>query len=110
MNIVKNYKNPFIALMDIGGKLFSSEDLSNFFVKQMNDGSKAIIFIIGGSYGVNPEVKDRANIKISFGKNTWPHNLMKVMLMEQIFRAETIIENRTSVSKKAVPQRACSRE
>lgn len=87
-----NYK--FVVLLDIQGKLFSSEDLAQFFIQQQNNSNKNLIFVIGGAFGVNNLVKNTSNLKISFGKNTWPHNLMKIMLIEQIFRSETIIEGR----------------
>jgi 23S rRNA (pseudouridine1915-N3)-methyltransferase len=63
-------------------------------VKQQNNSVKHLIFIIGGAFGVNDSIKNTVNLKISFGKNTWPHNLMKIMLIEQVFRVETIIDSR----------------
>jgi 23S rRNA (pseudouridine1915-N3)-methyltransferase len=94
LNYIKNFNNVFVVLMDIGGSLVSSEDLVNIIENQKNNSTKNLIFVIGGSYGVGENVKNVANLKISFGRNTWPHNLMKVMLMEQIFRFETIIDGR----------------
>jgi 23S rRNA (pseudouridine1915-N3)-methyltransferase len=92
---LENYKSKYIVLMDIEGILLSSEEIAKVFSDLKEDNSiKNLIFIIGGSYGVDLSIKKLANLKLSFGKNTWPHNLMKVMLMEQIFRAQSIIENR----------------
>ena len=88
------YKSKYIILMEINGALLSSEEISKVFLDlKQNSQIKNLIFIIGGSYGVNFNVKELANLKLSFGKNTWPHNLMKVMLIEQIFRTQSIIDN-----------------
>jgi len=53
-----------------------------------------LTFIIGGSYGVSKEVEDKVQFKLSFSKLTFPHQLMRVILMEQIYRAFTIINNK----------------
>ena len=81
----------FVVLLEIEGRLISSEDLANLFTKSQNEGVKNLVFIVGGSFGVNCEVKKISNLQMSFGKNTWPHNLMKIMLMEQIFRVENML-------------------
>lgn len=89
MQIKEKTKFLEIILLDIYGINHSSEELSNIIYNEIIS-SKNIIFIIGGSNGVSDEVKKNSNKKISFGKNTWPHNLVKIMLIEQIFRAESI--------------------
>ena len=94
LSYIKNLNGNFIVLMDIGGALVSSSDIVNLIENQKNNSIKNLIFIIGGSYGVDENVKKIVNFKMSFGRNTWPHNFMKVMLMEQIFRFETIIDGR----------------
>ena len=73
-------------LLDIEGKLYSSEDLANK-IKQTLLTSSTITFIIGGSYGVSDEVKRSVQERISFGKITMPHNLARVVALEQIYRA-----------------------
>ena len=82
----------YIIALDIRGELISSED----HAKKINDlathGVSTITYIIGGSYGLSKEVLDRADYKISFGKLTYPHQLMRVVLSEQIYRAYTILE------------------
>ena len=73
-------------LLDIGGKLLSSED----FAKEIETSAlsnSTLTFVIGGSYGVSKAVKDAIKDKISFGKITYPHNLARVILVEQIYRA-----------------------
>lgn len=73
-------------LLDIEGKAYSSEDLANK-IKQTLLTSSTITFIIGGSYGVSDEVKRSVQERISFGKITMPHNLARVVALEQIYRA-----------------------
>ncbi|MAY89710.1 MAG: hypothetical protein CMN00_00785 [Rickettsiales bacterium] len=80
-----------IIVLDRKGKDFSSIELSNFFQKQMLNSIQDIIFIIGGPDGLADSFfKDFESI--SFGKNTWPHLLIRVMLIEQIYRSLQIIE------------------
>lgn len=73
-------------LLDIEGKAYSSEELANK-IKQTLLTSSTITFIIGGSYGVSDEVKRSVQERISFGKITMPHNLARVVALEQIYRA-----------------------
>lgn len=73
-------------LLDIEGKAYSSEELANK-IKQTLLSSSTITFIIGGSYGVSDEVKKSVQERISFGKITMPHNLARVVALEQIYRA-----------------------
>lgn len=79
-----------ICLTAVRGDLISSEELASFIKKECDQGHE-ITFIIGGSYGTSNEVYASANKKISFGRITLPHRLMRVVLLEQIYRAFTII-------------------
>lgn len=82
----------FVIAMCIEGNLVSSEDIA----KKLNDITMTkshITFIIGGSLGLSNEVKKRADFKMSFGKITLPHQLMRVVLTEQIYRAFKINAN-----------------
>ncbi len=88
-SILKELKGEVI-LMDIQGKQYSSVDFSSL-IKSNVDTGKELIFVIGGSYGVSEEVKSKATSKISFSKMTFPHTMFRVMLVEQIYRAFTII-------------------
>ena len=84
----------YIILLDREGKEISSLDLS----KKINDitiYNSNITFIIGGSYGVDKEIKDKANEIISFSKLTFPHQIFRVLLLEQIYRSYKIINNET---------------
>ena len=80
-----------IVALDGGGKLLSSTELADFIHKKEVNGDSVITFIIGGSNGLSPEVLSRANLILSFGKITFPHQLFRVVLTEQIYRAFTII-------------------
>lgn len=85
----------FIIVLDILGRSIDSVEFSKKIKDIMLDGISSIDFIIGGSLGISQEVKDKANYSLSFSKFTFPHKLMKVILMEQIYRAFTIINNKT---------------
>ena len=76
-----------VVALCIEGKQVSSEELSEFMEKQPNLGVSHIAFVIGGSYGLSPAVKARADVKLSFSKMTFPHQLFRVLLTEQIYRA-----------------------
>lgn len=88
-------KRSFIIVLDILGRSIDSVEFSKKINDIMLDGISSIDFIIGGSLGISQEVKDKANYSLSFSKFTFPHKLMKVILMEQIYRAFTIINNKT---------------
>ena len=85
----------YVVALCVEGKQISSEELSEFINNSALAGKSHITFIIGGSLGLSDEVKNRADFKLSFSKMTFPHRLMKVILMEQIYRAFTIIEGKT---------------
>lgn len=79
-----------VVLLDIQGTLVSSEDVSQLLQTYAGNGVSAVTFVIGGSHGVSAEVKQRAHKRISFGKVTYPHQLMRVIFAEQMYRACTI--------------------
>lgn len=80
-------QNGPILLLDIKGKEISSEKLASKIDSYALAGNSQLTFIIGGSDGVTEEVKKRATERISFGPITLPHNLARVVLLEQIYRA-----------------------
>ncbi|MFD1359490.1 23S rRNA (pseudouridine(1915)-N(3))-methyltransferase RlmH [Fictibacillus halophilus] len=82
-----------VIAMAIEGKAVSSEDLAENLDKLATYGKSKIAFVIGGSLGLSEAVMKRANEKISFGKITYPHQLMKLVLVEQIYRAFRINRN-----------------
>lgn len=91
--LAKTKDNSHIIALEIEGKQLSSEDFSSYIEKQMNEGLSDITFIIGGSNGLSEEVLRRAHYKLSFSKMTFPHQLMRLILMEQIYRAFRIMNN-----------------
>lgn len=80
-------KNSFVVSMCIEGKIISSEELSSLIEKAALEGYSSIDFIIGGSWGISQSIKNQSNAKISMGRMTFPHQLARVMLTEQIYRA-----------------------
>lgn len=77
----------FVIALAIEGEQFPSEKFSQILADTTVKGFSDITFIIGGSLGLAPEVKKRSNLLMSFGKLTLPHQLMKLVLIEQIYRA-----------------------
>lgn len=92
--ILSRIKPGTVVSMCIEGKQYSSEDLADF-IKASANNSARITFIIGGSLGLWDNVKNIAGEKMSFGKITLPHQLMRVVLMEQIYRGFKIINNQS---------------
>ncbi|KYH28708.1 MULTISPECIES: 23S rRNA (pseudouridine(1915)-N(3))-methyltransferase RlmH [Clostridium] len=91
-NILKHIKdNMFVIALAIEGKMLSSEELADFIREQGVRGNSNIAFIIGGSLGLSKEVLSRADYKLSFSKMTFPHQLMRVILLEQVYRGFRII-------------------
>lgn len=91
---IKKYINPkdYIITMDINGKQITSEEFSNKIDSIYLETSN-ITFIIGGSYGLSDEIKQMSNYRLSFSKMTFPHQLFRVILLEQIYRAFKISHN-----------------
>lgn len=81
----------YVIVLDLKGKNIDSLSFANEIHKLMAHGISSIVFVIGGSLGLSDEVKKRGNCSLSFSKFTFPHKLMKLILMEQIYRAFTII-------------------
>lgn len=77
----------YVIALDIQGVSWTSEQLAQEMDKLSTSGKSSIAFIIGGSNGLSDEVLQRANQKLSFSKMTFPHQLMKLILMEQVYRA-----------------------
>ena len=80
----------FAVVLAIEGKTFSSEEFSKQLEQASIKGYSTLTFIIGGSLGLAPIVKNRANLFVSFGHLTLPHQLMRLVLVEQVYRAFTI--------------------
>ena len=91
--ISKIPKGSFVVPLCIEGTQYSSEDFSKKIEEVSLSGISDITFIIGGSFGLSDEVKSLGKMKLSFGKLTLPHQLMRVVLLEQIYRAFSISNN-----------------
>lgn len=83
----------YIITLEIGGKQLSSEELADKIDKLGVQGTSHIVFIIGGSIGLGKEVLNKSNYALSFSKMTFPHQLMRVILLEQVYRSYRIISN-----------------
>ncbi len=82
-----------LILLDENGKQYSSVDFSNFLQRQLLSPQKRLIFIIGGAYGFSDDVYQRANFKISLSKMTFSHQMVRLIFVEQLYRAMTILNN-----------------
>ena len=82
----------YVVLLDEHGTERTSMDYSQWLQRRMASGSKRLVFVVGGPYGFSPEVYDRANEKISLSKMTFPHELVRLIFVEQLYRAFTILK------------------
>lgn len=83
----------YVITLEILGKMLSSEDFAQKIKDLTCEGHNEIVFVIGGANGLSKDVSDRANFKLSFSKMTFTHQLVRVFLYEQIYRAFKIINN-----------------
>ncbi|NEW82199.1 MAG: 23S rRNA (pseudouridine(1915)-N(3))-methyltransferase RlmH [Mariniphaga sp.] len=83
----------FLILLDEHGTEFSSVEFSRWIEKKMIAGTRQIVFVIGGPYGFSNTVYQRSDIKISMSKMTFSHQMARMIFVEQIYRAMTIIKN-----------------
>ena len=81
----------YVCTLEIGGKKMSSEGMADWMEKLCVSGTSHITFVIGGSLGLHPSVSKRADLALSFSDMTFPHQLMRVILAEQIYRCFRII-------------------
>ena len=84
----------YVIAMCVEGKQLSSEELATKISEITNTGKSEIVFIIGSSYGLSPQVKARADFKLSVSKLTFPHQLLRVILHETIYRTLSIINGK----------------
>jgi 23S rRNA (pseudouridine1915-N3)-methyltransferase len=80
-----------VALLDAGGDNLDSGSLAAQLAKWRGQDRPAAVFLIGGPDGLSPSLQDKAELRLSFGAATWPHQLVRVMLLEQLYRAATIL-------------------
>lgn len=86
-------KDDYLVLLDENGKMLTSEGLANFIQLRANESTKQIVFLIGGAFGVSDAVKQRANFQWSLSKLVFPHQLVRLILAEQVYRACSINRN-----------------
>lgn len=90
--LAKIKDDSFVVTLEIAGKALDSVKFAQLIQDEMLDGfGRDMVFVIGGSNGLGANVLKRSNYRLSFGKMTYPHQLMRVILMEQIYRAYRII-------------------
>jgi 23S rRNA (pseudouridine1915-N3)-methyltransferase len=86
-------KDDYVTALDEKGKQLSSKKLADFIQTRANESTKKLVFIIGGAFGLDAAVLKRANYIWSLSELTFPHQLVRLILAEQIYRACTIIKN-----------------
>ena len=86
-------KDDYLVLLEETGKMLGSEELANFIQQRANESTKHVVFLIGGAYGVSDDIKKRANYTWSLSKLVFPHQLVRLILAEQVYRACSINRN-----------------
>ena len=89
----KLHSTDYVVILDEGGRLFSSNQFAKHIEKKKNTIARKLVFIIGGPYGFSDAVKARANEKISLSKMTFTHQMVRMIFVEQFYRAMTILNN-----------------
>ena len=85
-------QDAYVVAMCVEGKQMPSETMADIICQRENSGKPKLCFVIGGSYGLSDKIKERADLKLSMSKMTFPHHLARVMLAEQIYRGFKIKE------------------
>ena len=80
-------EDAFVVALEIRGEMLSSEELADFIERKQVSGTSHVQFVIGGSLGLSEAVLRRADYRLSFSRMTFPHQLMRVVLLEQIYRS-----------------------
>lgn len=89
------YKKGYCIALEVGGKSYDSESFASHIKDLAIKGNSNITFFIGGSYGLDKQFSESLDEKLSFSKFTFPHQMIRVILLEQIYRAFTILNNKT---------------
>lgn len=92
--LILNQLSPgdFLVLLDENGKEYSSVEFSKFLQKKMISGIKNLVFVVGGPYGFSKEIYAKSNLKISLSRMTFSHQMVRLIFMEQLYRAMTILK------------------
>lgn len=91
--LAKIPKDARVVTLEIEGREMTSPEFADFFEKLGTYGTSRVVFVIGGSLGLSPEVKKRSDLALSFSRMTFPHQLMRVILLEQVYRAFSILNH-----------------
>ena len=91
--ILDNINDDYLITLEIEGKSATSKEFSNLISNHFTYSNKSLTFVIGSSDGLDQEIKERSNYKLSFSKMTFPHQLMRLIFLEQLYRALTIMNN-----------------
>lgn len=93
-DILKNISNgDYVVLLDEGGKEFRSTEFATWIEHKQNISTKRLVFIVGGPYGFSQKVYSAANEKLSLSRMTFSHQMIRLLFVEQLYRAYTIINN-----------------
>lgn len=83
----------YVVLLDDKGKQYSSTEFAQFIEKKMHSTAKRLVFVVGGPYGFSDEIYARANEKLSLSRMTFTHQMVRLVFVEQLYRAFTILRN-----------------
>ena len=86
-------KGAWLCVLTPEGKKLSSEAFAQTLARVKGEGKSHLCFLLGSSFGLDPEIKAQADLRLSFSDMTFPHHLARVMLLEQLYRAESILNN-----------------
>ena len=89
----KLHNTDYVVLLDEGGRLFNSNQFAQHIENKKNTIARKLVFVIGGTYGFSDAVRARANEKISLSKMTFTHQMVRMIFVEQFYRAMTILNN-----------------
>ena len=93
--VLKLVKNDYLIGLDLNKKEPTSEEFASLLQSKLVEGGSNVSFVIGGSYGLSDALKDRCNLSISLSKLTFLHQMTRLILLEQIYRAFKILNNET---------------
>ncbi len=85
-------ESSYVVILDERGRAFTSVEFSDFLDKRMNESVKNLVFVIGGAYGISETVKEKGNIIMSLSPLVFPHELVRSILAEQLYRGFTILK------------------
>lgn len=91
--LAKIPKDAYVVTLEIEGRMMTSPEFADFLGKLATYGTSRVVFIVGGSLGLSEELKKHSNLALSFSRMTFPHQLMRIILIEQVYRAFSILNH-----------------